>query len=176
MKRIRRRVKITVFLTVLSLILSCSHCNMEQEKADTHYFLLRFEPPACDCAVKYRALESGRNRSLIFYCDSFNVSYKINEFTPTMERLPISRNVMNYWSAEKTNLISYNLDSTIIYFRHNDMTDRTVVWRVDSSDYILGQNRILPSTRTTFDEQFDKIIQSYHLERTDTVFEPESLY
>ena len=174
MKRIE--VKITIFLTVMSLLLSCSHRNKELESADIQFSLLRFDPPTCDCAVKYRALESGRNRNLIFYCDSFNVSYKIREFTPTIERIPISRNVMNYWSAEKTNLISYNLDSTLIYFRHSDMTDRTGVWRVDSCDFSLGQYRIYPSIRTLYDEQFDQIIRTYNLVRNDTIFEAEFLY
>jgi len=174
MKRIE--VKITIFLTVLTLMLSCSHRNKELEKADIQFSLLRFEPPTCDCAVNYRALESGRNRNLNFYCDSFNVTYKIREFTPTMDHIPISRNVMNYWSAEKTNLISYSLDSTLIYFRHSDMTERTVVWRVDSCDFILGQYRINPSIRTLYDEQVDQIIRTYNLVCTDTIFEAEFLY
>jgi hypothetical protein len=93
-----------------------------------------------------------------------------------MDHIPISRNVMNYWSAEKTNLISYSLDSTLIYFRHSDMTERTVVWRVDSCDFILGQYRINPSIRTLYDEQVDQIIRTYNLVCTDTIFEAEFLY
>jgi len=95
---------------------------------------------------------------------------------PSLESIPLSRSVMNYWSADKTNLISYNIDSTFIYFRQIDLTDRTIAWRVDSCDYVLGQFRINPSTRTSYDEQFDQIIQTYQLARTDTVYEPESLY
>lgn len=138
--------------------------------------VIRFEPPKCDCGVKYRALESGRNRSLVFFCDSFNVSYKIQEFMPSRESIPLSRSAMNYWSAEKANLISFNIDSTVIYFRHADLRDRTISWRRDSCDFTLGQYRINPSIRSNYDRQFDEIIAAYQLERTDTIYESESLY
>ena len=158
------------------LLLSCSRASEGNESSVTSNRTIHFVPPMCDCAVKYRALESGRNRSLVFFCDSFNIIYKIQEFMPSLESIPLSRSVMNYWSADKTNLISYNIDSTFIYFRQIDLTDRTIAWRVDSCDYVLGQFRINPSTRTSYDEQFDQIIQTYQLARTDTVYEPESLY
>lgn len=161
---------------MLSVVISCTPNDKKSKNATDHLSILHFEPPTCDCTVKYRALENGRNRNLVFLCDSFNVSYMIHEFIPAMEYRPLSLNVMKFWSAEKTNLISYNPDSSVVYFRHSDLTDRMVAWRVDSSDFILGHYRIHPSARTTYDEQFDKIIRTYQLERTDTVFEPESLY
>ncbi|MFN6378601.1 MAG: hypothetical protein ACK4WD_04960 [Flavobacteriales bacterium] len=53
---------------------------------------------------------------------------------------------------------------------------RTIAWRRDSCNFIMGQYRIQSSIRTNYDEQFDEIIAAYQLEGTDTVYEPESLY
>jgi hypothetical protein len=160
----------------LIVVFSCTHRQEKFVNSELHSLVFKFEAPRCDCGVNYRALESGRNRSLVFFCDSFNVSYKIQEFMPSLESIPLARSVMTYWRADKTNLISYNIDSTIIYFRHSDLTMRTIAWRRDSCNFIMGQYRIQSSIRTNYDEQFDEIIAAYQLEGTDTVYEPESLY